>query len=70
MSLLTQIIDRLGYDPFTYLIWMIIALAIWMIAVLSGEFLFGGHTLWLRRIALLASFLSALLFAQGMSDQM
>ena len=63
MGALQQVVDLLGVDPFVYLAGTIFGVIVWTWCSVIGDFALTGRGIWLRRCALLAAALGAVLFA-------
>ena len=64
-SFLDVVLDRLGIDPFAYLIITIIGIVVWTWYSVIGEFALTGRDLWIRRLSLFAAGSGAVLFTYG-----
>jgi hypothetical protein len=59
------VLDRLGIDPFAYLVVTIVGVAVWIWYSVISEFALTGRDLWIRRLSLIVAGLGAVLFTYG-----
>jgi hypothetical protein len=66
-SVLDLCLDRLGLDPFAYLVVTILGIIVWVWTSVIGDYALAGPALWVRRLSLVFAGFAAVLFTYGAS---
>ncbi len=63
MMVLDRLVSVLDLDPFTYLVFTIVGIIVWVWCSMVGSMALTGRGLWVRRASLVVAGLGAALFA-------
>lgn len=66
-SFLDLVLDRLGLDPFSYLVVTIAGIIVWVWYSVIADVALTGRIVWIRRLSLLLAGFAAVLFLYGAS---
>ena len=66
-SYLDLVLDRLGLDPFAYLVVTIGGIIVWVWYSVIADVALDGRIVWVRRLSLVMSVFAAVLFLYGAS---